>query len=88
VEFHNALGLALRAAGRCAEAETSFRDALRLDPGFALCWNNLGLVLRDLGRIPEALDAFRQAVQHGPKLAAAPAVPPKAAACTPPAPAR
>ena len=45
---------AYRAAGRLAEAEACYRQALRLQPDLAPAYNNLGNVLREQGRPAEA----------------------------------
>jgi Flp pilus assembly protein TadD len=48
-DAHNNLGVALRDLGRPAEAEQSYREALRLRPNYAEAHNNLGMVLNDVG---------------------------------------
>lgn len=61
-DFHNNLGLCLRAQHRLEEAIASYRAALDLHPGYAPAWSNIGLDLHKLGRLDEALDAFNHAV--------------------------
>lgn len=55
-------GRLLQEAGRLAEAETSYREAVALDPGHARAYNNLGCVLHMQGRLDEALAAYRRAL--------------------------
>ena len=72
-QFHGHLGTSLAALGRFKEAESAFREALRLRPDYGDAYNNLGNLLRDTKRAAEAEPAYRQALrltppQH-PKLA-------------------
>ncbi|MEI2783912.1 MAG: tetratricopeptide repeat protein [Candidatus Competibacter sp.] len=49
--------------GRYDEAEAAYRQAIALDPKFALPWNDLGILLQDhLARYEEAEAAYRQAI--------------------------
>lgn len=62
---HNNLGLLLAArAPRAAVA--SYREALRLNPGYVEALNNLGNVLREVGERREALSLYQRAVQLDP----------------------
>lgn len=56
---------ALAAAGRTAEAEAAYRDALTADPRLAGTHNNHGNILRALGRLDEAVAAYRSALDCG-----------------------
>jgi Flp pilus assembly protein TadD len=47
-------GIALRRAGKPAEAEAAYRQALRLQPNLSIAHNNLGNILSDLNRLKEA----------------------------------
>ena len=38
------------------------RDAVKLDPGFALAWNNLGLVYLEIGDLEQAAKYFNKAI--------------------------
>ncbi|MBZ0270304.1 tetratricopeptide repeat protein [bacterium] len=60
------LALALREAGRPAEAETELRAALAIDPEHAGARNNLGNLLAGLGRLDEAGDELRAAWERKP----------------------
>src|SRR6516225_8242497 len=54
-DAHSNLGNALNALGRPAEAEASYREALRLRPNYPeVLHNNLGGALSALGRLTEA----------------------------------
>lgn len=68
-DFHNNLGLCLRAQGRLEEAVVHYRRALDLNPSYAPAWSNIGLDLHKLGRLDEALDAFNHALALEPNLA-------------------
>ncbi len=63
---HNNLGLALRAAGRKAEAMPHFAAAIAASPRNASAHNHLGLALRDQGRVPEAVASFRESIRLAP----------------------
>ena len=62
-DYHANLGNSLAALGRLAEAEASYRQALRLRPGFAMAHGNLGNVLQALERPAEAEESFRNALR-------------------------
>jgi Flp pilus assembly protein TadD len=68
---HNALGLALAAAGRPVDALDQIGVALELDPGSVEYNNNLAMVLADLGHLPEALEVVDMVAKASPGLAAA-----------------
>ena len=44
-------------------AANCFEQAIRLNPGFALAYNNLGIVRFQMGRIREAAELFRRATE-------------------------
>ncbi len=67
-DFHNNLGLCLRAQNRLDEAVAEYRKALDLNPSYAPAWSNLGLDLHKLGQFDAALDAFDRAVVLDPNL--------------------
>ncbi|MBL8544615.1 MAG: sulfotransferase [Hyphomonadaceae bacterium] len=56
---------ALRQAGRFAEAERAYVEALRRWPHMADSWYNLGYVQRQLGKYDAALHAYQQAIDRG-----------------------
>jgi tetratricopeptide (TPR) repeat protein len=60
-------GLAFAEGGRWAEAENSFRLAIRLDPGAHRARYNLGLLLAQAERLPEAAAELRAAETAGPE---------------------
>jgi Flp pilus assembly protein TadD len=55
------IGSANLALGRLGQAETTLRQALKLDPNFVPALNNLGVVLMETGEIGEARAVFQQA---------------------------
>ena len=56
--------------GRYDEAETAYREAIRLDSKFAYPWNGLGNLLQNhLGRYDEAETAYREAIRLDSKYA-------------------
>ncbi|MDQ3027861.1 MAG: tetratricopeptide repeat protein [Pseudomonadota bacterium] len=63
------LALLLHEAGRLAEAERAYRDALGACGGQPLLLYNFGLLLEDLGRIAEAALAYDLAIRGDPALA-------------------
>jgi CRISPR-associated protein Csy1 len=65
------LGLVLQDLRDHLGAAASYRDAIRLRPGFAEAWNNLGLALQDAGRLDDARRALEQALRVRPGYAAA-----------------
>ncbi len=68
---HITLGNALRKRGRLAEAEASFRSALRINPDLAAVHNVLGAILYDQGRLSDAQVSFSRALALKPDLASA-----------------
>jgi tetratricopeptide (TPR) repeat protein len=58
--------VSLHQAGRLAEAEGVYRQALAAAPGRADVWYNQGIVLGQLGRFAEAVTAFDQALAIEP----------------------
>jgi tetratricopeptide (TPR) repeat protein len=65
-EAHNAAGRAAMLRRHWAEAESAFRDALRLAPHEPVYQSNLALALERRGRRREAMQHFRSAVQTDP----------------------
>jgi tetratricopeptide (TPR) repeat protein len=62
------LGVALAAQGRFAEAETSYRDALKLNTQNFKTWNNLAaLLFNSLNRPEEAVQCLAQALKNEPR---------------------
>lgn len=59
--YLNNLGVALGELGRFAEAEETFRRALKQKPAYAEGQFNLGKTLQKLGRLDDALRAFERA---------------------------
>ena len=65
---HYAAGRVWEAAGRYAEAEASYREAIRRDPAHARAHNNLGSVLHLQGRLDAALGCYAKALELDPTL--------------------
>jgi tetratricopeptide (TPR) repeat protein len=63
---HQDLGVAQRRLGSASEAEASFREALRLDPGNAVAAGNLVDLLIGASRLSEAEPVARAAVARSP----------------------
>lgn len=59
-------GVRLAKAGKMAEAETAFKNALLVDPEFGAAHNNLGLVQYHRGDLYQAAWSFEKAVQYLP----------------------
>ena len=55
--------------GKDAEAEASFREAIRLDPKYVLAHNGLGNLLKKLGKDADAEASYREAIKVDPKYA-------------------
>ena len=67
--FHNNLGKALHHLGRYADAETAYREALRLSPDHATAFEtyaNLGTVLLQMDRYDEARESYGRAIKLKP----------------------
>ena len=60
--FHHDLGNLLYRSRRFEEAETEYREALRLEPDFARAHANLGFLLKRLKRSEEAVQEFEMAL--------------------------
>ena len=56
----------MRDEGDLPGAIAAYREALRLDPQYALGHNNLANALQDAGDLPGAIAAFREAIRLGP----------------------
>jgi Flp pilus assembly protein TadD/precorrin-6B methylase 2 len=64
-----ALGVALKGAGRSADALAPMKKAVALAPGDAEAHSNLGSILGDLGRFDQAEASFRRALKINPESA-------------------
>ena len=64
-------GKSFRGQGLHADAEAAYREAIRLDPGFAAAHDGLGYVLWEVKRFGEAEAALREAIRLDPGNAAA-----------------
>ncbi len=70
--FWSNLGLYYSKLERYPEAEQAYRVAIRLNPNYAIAYNNLGLLLDEkLGRFADAEAAYRMAIQLDPSAAIA-----------------
>src|SRR5437870_2391525 len=59
----NERGVVLHQAGRPEDALASYRQAVEVDPKYALAWNNLGVVQAHGAAADPAIQAFRTALQ-------------------------
>jgi serine/threonine-protein kinase len=64
------LGLSLHASGDLDRAIQAYREAFRVDPTYALPYNNLGRVLEDKGDATGAMEHYHQAIAKDPKFVA------------------
>ena len=60
-------GMALRDAGRDAEAIARYREAVRMDPDWAAPWYNIGLVHKYRCEWADSLAANREALRRAPR---------------------
>jgi protein O-mannosyl-transferase len=67
VVFNN-LGAALQAAGRAAESDAAFRQALEVDPDDPWALGNVGNALLRAGKLDEALLKYRKALGVKPNI--------------------
>jgi len=65
-DLHNTLGRLYLRLHRTEEAETSFMDAVRLNPDFLNARINLFKVLKDLGKFQEALEQGKYIIAKAP----------------------
>ncbi len=63
---HDELGIVLGNAGKWAEAQDQFEQALRIKPDFAEAQDNLGSALARAGRVREGIEHMRRAVLINP----------------------
>src|SRR2546422_3261523 len=61
----NNMGAALQALGRMEEAIAAYREAVRLQPGYATAWNNLGSAVQLQGDLSEDRKSTRLNSSHG-----------------------
>jgi tetratricopeptide (TPR) repeat protein len=66
--FYHQRGIALRRAGRPAQAEESFREALRLNGDFAPSHSGLGAALAAQGKYEAAIASYEKALSMNPDL--------------------
>jgi len=66
-DLHYELGVALGRQGRHAEAESTLREAIRVDPGHIRAHANVALGLGRQGRHAEAESAYRVALGLRPE---------------------
>ena len=67
----NEQGVALVKSGKYANAAVEFERAVKLNPDFAVGYNNLGATYNSLARYEDAIVALRRAIQLAPKYAEA-----------------
>jgi tetratricopeptide (TPR) repeat protein len=62
-ESEHDLGMTFMELGKLTEAIDRFKEAVRLDPDYAMARNELGLALEQAGRIDEAIQQYEQALR-------------------------
>ena len=62
-------GKRAQGAGRLDEAKSAYAEALRLNPGLAMVYNNMGQALQEESRIDEAMTWYRRAIELEPDTA-------------------
>lgn len=62
------LGIRARTEGRAGDAEALFREAVRLDPGFAMAWLRLAFLRYVEGDVPGTREFLAQAQAHRDRL--------------------
>jgi len=60
-------GLALKRAGKWADAEASFREATKLKPNFPEAWSELGHALKKRGLYDDSVKAYQEALRLRPQ---------------------
>jgi predicted TPR repeat methyltransferase len=65
------MALSAHRTGRRAQAETMYREALKIEPGNASVNNLLGALLMEVGKNQEAMPHLRKAALHAPSYEAA-----------------
>jgi len=64
-------GSILKSLGKLKEAESLFRNAIELNPDFAMAHCNLGNLLSDFGKLKEAESFYKNAIELNPSFAEA-----------------
>ncbi len=67
-ETHYNEGVTLQQQGKFEDAIAEYREAIRLNPDFAIAHLNLGAALAALGKRAEAISAYREAIVLQPNL--------------------
>jgi len=68
---YNNLGSLLQGVGEFQIAENVYREAVKIDPNFAIAHYNLGMTCKARGKFPEAIAAYETAIQLNPNYAQA-----------------
>jgi predicted O-linked N-acetylglucosamine transferase (SPINDLY family) len=63
---YNNLAATLQDLGQLLDAEACYRQAIRIQPDFAMAMSNLGNTLKFLRRLPEAIECYRRALEIQP----------------------
>jgi DNA-binding transcriptional MerR regulator len=69
IKAHLNLGWLLHEAGRFAQAESVYRNAIRANGSDPVLLYNLGVVLEEMDRKNEAMEAYESALRGNPRLA-------------------
>lgn len=66
---YNNLASLMQALGDSETGIKIYREAISIDPGFALGYYNLGMTLKQIGRYLEAIEAYQKAIELDPDYA-------------------
>jgi tetratricopeptide (TPR) repeat protein len=64
-------GVALKNLGKHNEAIECYDKAIKIDPNYALAWNNKDLALYNLGKYNESIECYDKAIKIDPNYALA-----------------
>lgn len=66
VQVHNALGFAYFNMERNELAQSAYRQAVELQPGYVTAWNNLGDACEKVSDYENAYKAYKEALAYAP----------------------
>jgi len=66
--MHFSLAKALAEIPKYKEAEKSFREALRINPDYSVCYQTLGKLLEDMNRPRDAIEVYEKGIPIADRL--------------------
>ena len=69
-DLHNLRGIVYRGTSQPGRAIAEYKEALKLDPGYASAWNNLGNAYVDLKEHDKAIEQYKKAIELNPQVEA------------------